>query len=103
VVIVTVITTQKYRTAISLLKLKKINFYNLSVLFYFSKNFEIKNVKKQACRQEMKWGGVFFCKKKWTLPPQNETKLNQTLFFNFTFYSLGRGAYAPNAPPCLRA
>jgi len=31
-------------------------------------------------RQEMKLGGAF-CKKKWTLPPQNETKLNQTLLF----------------------
>jgi len=39
-----------------------------------------------------------FCKKKWTLPPQNETKLNQTLLFYFTFYLFG-GAYSPNAPP----
>jgi len=32
----------------------------------------------QACRQEIKWRGCFFVNK-WTFPPQNETKLNQTL------------------------
>jgi len=44
--------------------------------------------------QEMKLG-VFFCKK-WTYPPQNETKLNQTfllgmldLFFILHFTYLG--------------
>jgi len=26
--------------------------------------------------------GVFFCKKKWTSPSQNETKLNETFFCN---------------------
>jgi len=34
----------------------------------------------QTRMQEIKWVGCF-CKKKWTLPPQNETKLNQTLLF----------------------
>jgi len=33
----------------------------------------------QARRQEMKWGGVI---RKRTFPPQNETKLNQTLLCN---------------------
>jgi len=48
-----------------------------------------------------KWNGgrrVLFVKK-WTLPSQNETKLNQTFLFYFTFYLFGWGAYAPNAPP----
>jgi len=31
--------------------------------------------------QEMKWGGVFFCKK-MDFSPQNETKVNQTLLCN---------------------
>jgi len=35
-------------------------------------------------------GGVFFCKK-WTFPPQNETKLMLDLFFYFTFYLFGGG------------
>ena len=35
----------------------------------------------QARREEMKWGVV----KKWTFPPRNETKLNQTLLFNLRF------------------
>jgi len=51
----------------------------------------------QACWQEMKWGvffvqemkwlGVLFVKK-WTVPPQNETKMNQTLLFilHFTYW-----------------
>jgi len=30
--------------------------------------------------------GVFFCKKKWTFPPENETKLMLDLFFYFKFY-----------------
>jgi len=33
-------------------------------------------------------GEVLFVKK-WTLLPQNETKLNQTLLFYFTFYLFG--------------
>jgi len=51
----------------------------------------------QARRQEMKWGDV----KKWTFPPQNETKLTLDLFFfilHFTHLGAG-GAYVPNAPP----
>jgi len=32
-------------------------------------------------------GGVFV--KKWTFPPQNETKLMLELFFYFTFYLFG--------------
>ena len=43
-------------------------------------------------------GGCFFVKKV-DLPPQNETKLNQTLLFILHFTYLGGGAYAPNAPP----
>jgi len=44
----------------------------------------------QTRRQEMKLGGgVHFVKKKWTLPTQNETKLNQTLLFYFTFHLFG--------------
>jgi len=36
--------------------------------------------------KEMKWG-VFFCKKKWAFPLQNETKLTLDLFFilHFTY------------------
>jgi len=51
----------------------------------------------------MKWENAF-CKKV-DLTPQNETKLNQTLFFLFYILLIGGGgAYAPNAPPpCLRA
>jgi len=45
----------------------------------------------------MKWGGCFFVKK-WTFPPQSETKLMLDLFFILHFTYLG-GAYAPNAPP----
>ena len=55
--------------------------------------------------------GGCFCKemkcffvKKWTFPPQNETKLMLDLFFILLFTYLGGGvAYAPNAPPCLQA
>jgi len=36
---------------------------------------------EQARRQEIKWRVV----KKWTLPPQNETKLNQTLLCKLRF------------------
>jgi len=48
--------------------------------------------------QEMKWGEVLFVKK-WTLPPQNEMKLNQTLLFYFTFYLLGGVRTHPTHPP----
>jgi len=45
---------------------------------------------------------VFFVKKSGPFPPQNEIKINAGLIFYFTFYLFG-GAYAPNAPPSLRA
>jgi len=52
----------------------------------------------QAHRQNIKWGEGVFCRKKWTFPPQNEMKLNQTLLCNFaglifyfTFYLFGGG------------
>jgi len=56
--------------------------------------------KWQARRQEMKWGGCFFVKSGHFL---NAGCIMYSIsIFHFTFY-LSRGAYAPNAPPCLRA
>jgi len=64
---------------------------------------QLKELPVQARMQEMKLG-VFFCKK-WTFPPQNETKLNQTflwdagLIFYFTFYLFGGVCTHPTHPP----
>jgi len=43
-------------------------------------------------------GGVFFCKK-WTFPPQNETKLMLDLFFILHFTYLGGVHTHPTHPP----
>jgi len=48
--------------------------------------------------QEIKWWGVLFVKK-WTSPPQNETKLNQTLLFILNFTYLGVRTYPTHPPP----
>jgi len=52
--------------------------------------------------QEIKWG-LLFVKKMWTLPPQNETKLNQTLlcFFILLVTYLGGGCVRTHALPSL--
>ena len=65
----------------------------------------------QARRQEIKWG-VLFCKRKWKMGGVFCTKVDLSstqgalctvsVFFILHFTYLG-GAYAPNAPPCLRA
>jgi len=58
---------------------------------------------------EMKWGvvkkwkwGVFFFEKSGHFLNAGCVMYNISIFY-FTFYLFGRGAYAPNAPPCLRA
>ena len=67
----------------------------------------------KARRQEMKWGGVFFCKKvemgcvffcKKSGPFLNAGCIMYSIsIFYFTFYLFGGSAYARNASPCLRA
>ena len=64
--------------------------------------------------------GRCFCKKKWEMGGVKKWKIGGVLYkrgpflnagcimysigiFYFTFYLFGGGAYAPNAPPCLRA
>ena len=42
----------------------------------------------QARRQEMKWGGVFFCKK-WTFSQRTVHYVQYQYFFYFTFYLFG--------------
>ena len=47
-----------------------------------------------------KWGG-FSCKKV-DLSSTQGALCTVSVFFYFTFYLFEGGAYAPNAPPCLR-
>jgi len=61
-----------------------------------------------ACKKVQNVGGVFLQKsgkcgvvKKWTFS-QSRVHYVQYQYFYFTFYLFG-GAYAPNAPRCLRA
>jgi len=50
----------------------------------------------QARRQEMKWREGVFCKKKCTFPPQNETKLSQTLLCNLGVKKLQENVFVLN-------
>jgi len=52
------------------------------------------------CKKNGKWG--VFRVKKWTFPQRRVHYVQYQYFFYFTFYLFGGGAYAPNAPPCLR-
>jgi len=65
--------------------------------------------RRQARRQEMKWGGAFVKSGPFPLARRQGVRwvrmpvfLDAGLIFYFTFYLFG-GEYAPNAPPCLRA
>ena len=64
-------------------------------------NMLLQSCDYQARWQEIKWGGVIFVKVDLSSTQGALCMVSVFLILHFTY--LGGGAYAPNAPPCLRA